>query len=184
MRNQCTEIVLDSNSILKNQLARSLGLDKYSQIMQESSISEKFQRVFNGYYQVRRKKGWREKYYSLFEEAREKKYSFDQILKRLYELTHRVEASFSSKMLATIDASMPILDSHVLHYFGLKIEGRRPEEKMKQAVAVYNQIEGLYREYLKTDEAEKAIEGFNRMLPNYSWINATKKIDYLIWSKR
>lgn len=186
MSNQSKEIVLDSNSILTSQLARSFGLEKYSRIMSlwNSDRFDDFVKEFTRYYQLRRNKEWRIHFFKLFIEARDNSYSFDRILTRLYEMTHRVEASFSSKMLATIDASMPIMDRHVLHYFDLNLGGESPEEKLSNAVNVYNQIVGLYREYLKTEEAEKTIESFDRMIPEYTWINPTKKIDYLIWSKR
>ena len=87
-------------------------------------------------------------------------------------------------MLATIDSSKPIWDQYVLQNLGLKLTGRTQEEKLQNAKALYQQIENWYEAYLPTDEAQKNIAEFDRMLPDYAWISNTKKIDCLLWSKR
>lgn len=175
---------LDAAEILQAQLARSLGLDRYAQIMAGDSASPNFQRAFNGYYRIRRNEAWRRQYYALFAKAREERCPFEQIITELYELTGNVEASFSSKMLATIDASKPIWDQYVLQNLGLELGGKTKEEKLQNAVALYARIEGWYADYLTTAEARDAIETFERLLPDYAWVSDTKKIDCLLWSKR
>ena len=95
-----------------------------------------------------------------------------------------MEASFSSKMLATIDASRPVWDKYVLQNLGLELTGKTPNEKLDNAVALYRQIERWYSEYLGTYEARENIDTFNRMLPDYKWVSDVKKIDCLLWSMR
>lgn len=102
----------------------------------------------------------------------------------LYVETGNVEASFSSKMIATIDPEKPILDQYVLQNLGLELKGKNPREKIGNAVEIYHRIEAWYAEYLKTDEALENIAEFDRWLPSYAWITDVKKIDYLLWSKR
>ena len=68
---------IDVKEILQNKLAASLGLDKYQYIMthvMETDVSadEDFQRIFNGFYIVRRNEQWRKVYYSYFEEVKKK----------------------------------------------------------------------------------------------------------------
>ena len=46
--------MIDANKVLQDQLARSLGLDRYEEIMQGDPQSSDFQRFFNGYYRIRR----------------------------------------------------------------------------------------------------------------------------------
>jgi hypothetical protein len=60
---------IDVKGILQNRLASSLGLDKYQYIMEhvmktDVSADEDFQRIFNGFYIVRRNEEWRNVYYS------------------------------------------------------------------------------------------------------------------------
>ncbi len=176
--------MINATEVLQAQLARSLGLDSYAQIMRGDPTTPEFQRFFNGYYRVRRNEDWRRDYYALFSTARDKHYSFEQIITDLFHLTGNVEASFSSKMLATIDASKPIWDQYVLQNLGLKLKGKTQEEKLRNAIVLYSRIEAWYAEYLATNEAQKNIEEFNRLLPEYAWVSDTKKIDCLLWSKR
>ena len=91
---------------MRAQLARSLGLDKYAEIMRGDPASPSFQRAFNGYYRIRRNEEWRNSYYALFLRARTEGFDFSQIITALFQATGNVEASFSSKMLATIPRSI------------------------------------------------------------------------------
>ncbi len=176
--------MIDAIEVLQAQLAHGLGLDRYAEIMCGDPAAPDFQRSFNGYYRVRRNEEWRRQYYSLFSRARDENYSFMKIITELYGMTGNIEASFSSKMLATIDASKPIWDQYVLQNLGLVLIGSTQEEKLQNAVELYGRIKLWYEDYLKTPEARENIEVFNRMLPEYSWVSETKKIDCLLWSKR
>ncbi|MBQ5987287.1 MAG: hypothetical protein IJL59_08465 [Clostridia bacterium] len=49
---------------------------------------------------------------------------------------------------------------------------------------LYDQIVNWYADYLTTDEARENIGEFDRLLPEYTWVSDTKKIDCLLWSKR
>ena len=170
---------------MRAQLAYGLGLDRYAEIMHGYPTSSEFQRAFNGYYRIRRNEDWRNRYYALFRIARERNYTtFRQIITKLYKLTGNVEASFSSKMLHTLDPSKPIWDQYVLQNLGLVLTGKTQEEKIENAIVLYKQIEKWYEDYLKTQEAQENIAVFDQMLPDYAWISDVKKIDCLLWSKR
>ena len=177
-------IKLSACEILNTQLASSLGLDRYKEIMNGDPSSSEFQRMFNGYYRIRRNAEWRSIYYALFTKAREEHYTFAQIITSLYHATGNVEASFSSKMLATIDSSKPIWDQYVLQNLGLELTGKTQDEKLENAIVLYDAILDWYDEYLKSEDAKKNIQEFNRWLPQYSWVSDVKKIDCLLWSKR
>ena len=176
--------MINALEILKAQLARSLGLDKYAEIMRGDPASPSFQRSFNGYYRIRRNEEWRSCYYSLFLRARTEALDFSQIVTALFQATGNVEASFSSKMLATIDPTKPIWDQYVLHNLGLKLTGTTQEEKLNNAILLYGVIEKWYLDYLKTAEALENLNTFDRWLPEYKWISNVKKIDCLLWGKR
>ena len=176
--------MINAKEVLQAQLARGLGLDRYADIMRGDPASPEFRRAFNGYYRIRRNEEWRQHYYDLFVKAKDERLSFEQIITELYQLTGNVESSFSSKMLATIDPLMPIWDQYVLQNLGLELSGKTKKEKLQNAVCLYDQIEKWYFDYLKTTEARENIAEFNRLLPDYTWISDTKKIDCLLWSKR
>lgn len=180
---------LFAGKLLEDQLARSMGLDKYADIIngarnKDVSYDKDFQRSFNAFYRVRRNAEWRDCYYRLFERAKKEQYSFADVIGCLYVETGNVEASFSSKMVATIDPEMPIWDQYVLQNLGLELKGKEPREKIGNAVRIYEQIQAWYQSFLKTDEARESIAEFDRWLPSYTWITDVKKIDYLLWSRR
>ena len=152
--------------------------------MRGDPASPSFQRSFNGYYRIRRNEEWRSCYYSLFLRARTEALDFSQIITALFQATGNVEASFSSKMLATIDPTKPIWDQYVLHNLGLKLSGTTQEEKLNNAILLYGVIEKWYLDYLKTAEALENLNTFDRWLPEYKWISDVKKIDCLLWGKR
>ena len=176
--------MINASEIMRAQLARSLGLDKYAEIMRGDPASPSFQRAFNGYYRIRRNEEWRNSYYALFLRARTEGFNFSQIITALFSATGNVEASFSSKMLATIDPAKPIWDQYVLQNLGLELTGKTQEEKLKNAIFLYGAIEKWYLDYLTTAEARENLEAFDLLLPEYKWISDVKKIDCLLWSKR
>ncbi len=182
-------IHLDANCLMECQLARSMGLDKYADIMEAAkwkdvSSDAAFQHAFNAFYRVRRNAEWRKCYYKLFERAKNEHYSFADVIGCLYVETGNIEASFSSKMIATIDPDKPIWDQYVLQNLGLELRGKNPRERVENAILIYDRIETWYGDYLATEEAQRNIAEFDRWLPSYSWIPEIKKIDYLLWSRR
>ena len=106
------------------------------------------------------------------------------MIKELFDRTGNVEASFTSKMVATLDETKPIWDQYVLLNLGLELKGKTPEERVKKTVDLYHRIECWYAEYLLTDEAKENIAVFDSALPSYAWVSDVKKIDCLLWSNR
>ena len=135
-------------------------MPRYIEIMAGNPDKSEFQRMFNGYYKVRRNENWQKEYYAIFTEAKKnpENYTFERILRKLHEKTRMIEASFSSKMLATIDPSKPIWDQYVLKNLGLQLKGKDAESKLKNAIDLYSKIEDWYNSYLNSSEiVEKEI---------------------------
>lgn len=179
---------LDAEQIMTDSIAACLGLLQYGKIMDQVnatdvSVDKDFQRLFNGYYRVRRNSGWRTAYYTLFESMKTQPASFESILTQLYHATGRIEASFSSKMLATLQPWRPIWDQHVLNCLSLQRTGVPDSDKLGQAVALYEEIENLYRLFLPTENAKDCIRVFDRTLPGYSRLSEVKKIDLFLWKR-
>lgn len=114
---------------------RSADLEAYAWIMErfnktDVSVDTEFQRRFTRFYVLRRNAAQKKAYYDLLEACKGKEnVSFPEILRALYEATGWVEASFSSKLLATIKPDMPIWDSIVLSRLGLKSSTSDDKEK-------------------------------------------------------
>ena len=88
-----------------------------------------YQRNYNYFYRVRRNTSWRQIYYSIFEQEKKSVPSFERIIREIWNKTGRVEASFSSKMVATIDPEMPVWDKYVLQNLHIKIDGTKTKEE-------------------------------------------------------
>ena len=180
------EATINAKKVIQKKLAQSFGLDKYDFIMNsvrkvDVSQDSQFQKVYNGFYIVRRNIVWRTAYYQLLESLKHKTPSFEFILTNLFERTGNIEASFSSKMLATLDPEMPIWDQYVLQSLNLSLKGNNRDVKIQNAIRIYEQVCGMYSEYLKTEESAESLTIFDTFLPEYSWISPVKKIDCLLW---
>ena len=120
----------------------------------------------------------------MFEKIKDSQPSFEQIIRTLYKNTGNIEASFSSKMLATINSDMPIWDRYVVNNLYLKVKGKTKEEQLSCTVDLYDQMVRWYRTFLDTPNGKECIEEFDRILPEYKWMNSVKKIDFYLWSIR
>ncbi len=98
----------------RNFLAKKFEIAKYvflkdNVFITDVSKDSDYQKAFNGFYLVRRNTEWREKYYKCFQKVKMHEPSFCNIISTLNkELDGKIEPSFSSKMLATINPQMPM----------------------------------------------------------------------------
>ena len=180
-------VEIDGENALWFAMEKGLGLQRYRYIMEhvldvDVSKNEDFKRMFNGFYGIRRGKSWRDRYYQVFEQMKKERehITFKDIFNRISDQS--LEASFSSKMLATLNSQKPIWDSRVLHFLKLQPTGVTKVERIESIIKIYTEIEAWYKNYLSTEDARNNLILFDRTFPEYSWISATKKIDFMIWS--
>lgn len=163
------------------------GIDKYLSIMgkvlaTDLSMDEDFQHLFNGFYQVRRNKEWRDIFYSFMENNKNNALSINDVLLYLNEntLEHRVELSFSSKLLHTIEPDYPIYDKNVATL--LDITPPKPywnvTRKIEKSLENYEQIIKWYH----SNNSIPYLHKFDELFPQYgNKIGNTKKIDFILW---
>ena len=176
--------------VISKMLKKSFGIDRYTFIIKELSkrdisIDPNYQRFFNAFYVVRRDRKWRKIYYDYFESQKNNKnLTFENVIRYLYEKTGQVEASFSSKLLSTVNPNMPIWDAYVLKNLGLKMKMGKPQDRIEQAIRLYRDIHETYMRLVKSEWGKSAIAKFNELLPDARWISDIKKIDFFIWQTR
>ena len=183
------DMSFDVSKIFQERLASSMGLDKYQYIMEQVStvnvaVDNDFQRIFNGFYIVRRNEIWRKVYYEHFESVKNSTPTFASIITYLYEYTGNIEPSFSSKMLATIQPEKPIWDRYVVQNLNIQLTGTTKEEKLKNAIMLYAEMEKWYAHFFETEKGKECITEFDRVLPDYKGISPIKKVDSILWSIR
>ena len=88
------------------------------------SRDQAYQRAFNSFYRVRRNAEWQTTFFNLMERVKRRKPGFRNLLAAIRESTGRLEVSFASKLLVTLDPSNPVIDSVVLKNLGIRLPGR------------------------------------------------------------
>src|SRR5215472_8719126 len=102
------------------------GLTKYLWLQRQVRLcdvtaNEEFQRTFCSFYRVRRDSQWQSKYFALLESSKLGGIDFPRALQEINLRCGKIEASFASKLVATLDPSKPVIDKFVLNYFGLQL---------------------------------------------------------------
>ncbi|MDE7082566.1 MAG: hypothetical protein K2O89_02525 [Clostridia bacterium] len=166
--------------------ARAYDIGRYYVTINQvdGCCSRDYQRNFNRFYRVRRGEEWQSVYYEILFRECDNKPSFAQIITEMYERTGNIEPSFSSKLVATLDTDKPVWDKYVLTNLGKKLTGTKKEVRLKNAIALYRDIEEWYDAFLSTAEAKQWISLFDEKLTDFVWVSSTKKIDLILWSMR
>ena len=189
-------MILNPDNVIEDSLATGFVLPTYLQIMEAASrknfhATSEFRKKYNGFYKVRSKQSeWYDRYYDLMERQRESSLSFEELLRRMYEVNASVEVSFVSKLIATIDPSRPIWDQYVLKNLGLWSTWDKSrifpyEKRIELADKTYRIICEWYREFMCSEDGKACIERFDAALPHYrDKVSDVKKIDFFLWAKR
>lgn len=167
------------------------SVDKYLKIqdlLMNVYVSKdlEFQKLYKGFYRVRRNDQWCEIYFDLLQQQKKSPKSFSEILKALHEKTGRFEASFASKLIATVDPNSPVWDSIVLENTGLSVPAYNlpDNERLDSIISTYDKLRAAFDELSKLDEIKEAIKDFDEKINRSNEITITKKIDFILWSIR
>jgi hypothetical protein len=179
------------NALVKNAMGR--GLWKYLCIMgtlhhTNAAQNGYFQRLYNGFYVVRsREKEWYKVYFTFMQKHKDNvSLTFEETLRHLYKKTGRIEASFSSKLLATVNPQMPIWDTHVLRNTRItapKTGQNNSGKQLQESIDVYNLLTGWYKDHLKTKDGKFMVERFDKIYPG-NHLTDVKKVDFILWQIR
>lgn len=187
---------INPNSVIGDCLENAFGLKTYMRIMKYVSADDfratpEFRKLFNGFYKVQRKtQKWYDCYYELMEEQKTEPRTFSEILVELNSINLSVETSFASKLIATINPDFPIWDQYVLRNLGFEREWEKcrscpTDERIEKAVEIYERIQSLYAEFELSADGKACIAAIDSALPLYAEkLSNTKKIDFILWSKR
>lgn len=172
--------------------------------LSDKDKSADFRKLFNGYYGIRYDDIWQQEYYRIFQKMKvkentEKEASFEEIVCKIFSATRRVEKSFASKMLATLNPEKPILDSRVescLRKLGVDLEESETiiecewfengyldldRNRLSSVILEYRNLVKWYENYLKLKEASDIIVYFDDAFPEYKHFTEARKIDVFLW---
>lgn len=168
------------------------GLKKYQWIMLafrnvDVSTNHLFKKRFNHFYRIRqRTPTFYTIFYQKLEDSKKGKCpTFGETLDYFWNRFHRIEASFSSKLVATVNPNLPVWDNEVLRNLNLKkpYYYERVEARLEKTKNLFGIIRKWYTDYLITEDGKKQLAEFDKHFPN-SGITNTKKIDLILWQTR
>lgn len=166
----------------------AVGLNKYiwlqAQFLKRDVARDtEYQRRFAGFYRVRRNATWRNAYFKILERAKFETISFKDALKAIHAETGRCEASFASKLAATVDPTQPVIDSVVLDNLGLQLPSPTAPERFSLIENLHVRLANLYDEYLASESARSLVEQFRTTYPEAN-VTQVKMVDFVLWQIR
>lgn len=166
------------------------GLAKYLRIMEIATDvpsfhdDPEFRRRFNGFYRVRRSAAeWQPHFFELMGRAKAGRMGFAEILSDLLRSTGMVEASFASKLYATLVPTAPVIDSVVLSNLGLELPSASDPDRLAKVVRVHGELARRFSDFLATSDGRYALSAFRKAYPDAA-VTDVKALDLMLWQKR
>ena len=166
------------------------GLKQYQWLQANRDASDLrrnvlYRRRFNTFYRVRRNQAWQNAFYELLEalKLKGKTVSFAEILDSLFKATGRYEASFASKLLATIKPQMPVIDSVVLRNLRLRLPYAGSKERLNRIQQLHDRLLFCFSTFLETENGRYLVRRF-RELYGCSDLTEIKMLDLVLWQTR
>jgi len=164
------------------------GLKKYLSLQDslkkvDVSNNRDFQKRFNHFYRVRRNSDWQYQFYNLLQSHKNNNISFSDAIKEIHKNTGRFEASFASKLVATIHPDKPVIDKFVLENADLKLPYSSAKDRESKISSVYSQLESKFKDFLNTENGKYLVKQFQTKFPDAK-ITEIKMADLVLWQTR
>jgi len=142
-----------------------------------------FQKKYNGFYKVRRNHFWRQHYFSILERAKFRGITFEKAMDEILRQTGRYEASFASKLVATVNPEFPVIDKYVLKNVGLRLPYYSANDKKARIIEVYEILVNKFQKFMQTEIYVFLVKRFAEKFP-WANINPIKMVDLVLWKSR
>ncbi len=164
------------------------GLNQYIALQNDLheinvSTDRDYQKRFNSFYRVRRNAAWQNHYYKLLQKHKSKGITFNDALRAMHKKTGMIEASFVSKLVATINPEYPVIDQFVLANAGLKLPYSGARDRESKICGVYEELRRRIEAFLKTNNGKYLVRKFEDSYPDAK-ITAIKMVDLVLWQSR
>lgn len=180
---------IDKVKAVLNTPVLEISLEKYGYIMDNVlytnvQYDEKFREVFSSFYRLKEAKDINliDCMFYFLETNKNNKYtSFEEVIDILYKATGKVHSSFASKLLATINPDLPVLDKYIR--INLEIPQFYGYRNVEKTIEQYYQVINLYKKILLTPQAKVWIQLFDEKFQDNK-ITDIKKLDLILWQIR
>jgi len=189
---QMNNVVLQipNSSVVCSLKKISAGLNKYLNITNtfnpvNISNNQGFQSVYVSFYRMHKNRFPNQPqsltaYFSYLQAGKNSVPTLTATLNYLQRHTNRIETSFASKLLHTLNPNLPILDRKSVGVFN-KIGLKMPTGSIPSAVNLYNLFEQWYQQFIPSQLGQRWISMFNQAYPHAVGISDLKKIDFILW---
>jgi hypothetical protein len=109
--------------------------------------------------------------------------SFPDVFDALYGATDRYEASFASKLLATLDPHMPVIDSMVLRNLQLRLPAAGSNDRVSRIYQLHARLLACFTDYLATEDGKYLVTRFRETYPGID-VSEIKMLDFVLWQTR
>jgi hypothetical protein len=191
--------IMDGNMILDDLLAnidvilnrlQPNKLDAYALTqnrLHEVNVSndELYRRTYTGFYRLRLPAtDAYDAYFLLIErEKNNADITLEEILLELQQATGRIETSFASKLLATINPNVAPLDDIVLGNLGLALPNYQEINRIQLCINTHNQLVQRMNHLITLPQFQELKERFIERFPGYDFTDV-KILDLLLWQHR
>ena len=174
------EKIKNSDDILEESIATSMGIHRYLRTLDLKNIDEEYRCNFTTFYKVRLDKIYLKQIYDFFEEMTKeakkgKTINFEDVFNKFHEITKKNLISYTSKFMHTLyPESYAIWDSKVCSLLDI-------DDGEENAIKKYEAFNGEIHDFAKSESGQKLIKKFNLIFPKYQDITSIKKIDFALW---
>lgn len=165
-----------------------LGVAKYIFIMDtfwlvNSYNDYSFRVIYTDFYKlsIGTDQEFRNIYFQFLESSKNNGYRFEDVLKMLYDISGKIHGSFASKLIATVNPKLPIIDRFIKEH--LELNSYYGISNSNEIINQYYEIINIYEGFLKTQKCKEWIYLFDQKFPNNN-IENIKKIDFILWQMR
>ena len=161
------------------------GLSKYLDLQRrlhgtDVSSDRDFQRAFKGFYRVRRDTAWQAVFYDLLEREKGERRGFDPVVRELHTRLGRYVAS---KLTASVDPTLPVIDAFVLKNMGLRLPVPTSRNRLGAIVDTHRRVADGYAHLLANHDGRAAVASFDSAYPD-TGLTDLKKLDLVLWQIR
>ncbi len=161
------------------------GLKRYQWLQANVSkcnvaVDPEFQRRFTAFYRVRRNSEWRKEFFAVMEKSKSGGTNFPETLQTIHRSTGRIEASFASKLVATLDPSKPVIDKFVLQCFKLRLPNWGSADRVENTILLHRSLCLKYDGLMAGPDGANIRNMFDERYPNAK-ITDIKKVDLVLW---
>ena len=162
-------------------------VDKYRQTLNglatsDISRDDEYRRNFTRFYRLRLPRAaCYDDYFALLERNKNNPdLRFEAVLTELQQSTGRIEASFASKLIATIDPYKPVIDRIVLNVLGERLPYCYQTNREQSVIDLYHRLIDRLAG-LQQDDRFDALSGkFRAEFPDYGFTDL-KMLDLMVW---